>query len=75
MSEKENTKNDRKASSPDNDALFTDINAESKSYTINIDCNNSINIDLNNNKINVYCDNEDIRNKIKDSLLKCLKTL
>jgi len=73
--EKENTKNDRKTSSLDNDALFTDINTESKSYTINIDCNNSINIDLNNNKINVYCDNEDIRNKIKDSLLKCLKTL
>jgi integrator complex subunit 9 len=73
--EKESTKNDRKTSDPDSDTLFTDINTESKSYTINIDCNNSINIDLNNNKINVYCDNEDMRNKIKDSLLKCLKTL
>ena len=42
-------------------------------YLIEIDANNRIDIDINSNKIDVVCDNEDYRLKIKDSLLKCFK--
>lgn len=42
-------------------------------YLIEIDPNNRIDIDMNSNKIDVICDNEDYRLKIKDSLLKCFK--
>lgn len=45
----------------------------SNKYLIEIDANNKIDLDLNANKINVVCDNDDYRLKIKDSLLKCLK--
>jgi integrator complex subunit 9 len=48
---------------------------ENSKYTIEIDCFNKVDVDLNLNKINVLCDNEDYRVKVKDSLLKCLKTL
>lgn len=45
-----------------------------KTY-IEIDSTNKIELELSVNKINVLCDNEDYRVKIKDCLLKCLKTL
>ena len=48
--------------------------AKSK-MTIEFDSTNRVDIDLNQNSVNVFCDNEDIRLKIKDSLLKCLNVL
>lgn len=42
-------------------------------YLIELDANNRIDVDMNANKIDVVCDNEDVRLKIKDSLLKCFK--
>jgi hypothetical protein len=44
-------------------------------YLIEINKNNSIEIDVNANQINVNCENEEIRVKIKDALLKCLNSL
>ena len=75
IAEKENINTNRTNLGLQTDAIITDLNSELKSYLIKIDSNNTINVDLNSNKIDVNCDNEDIRNKIKDSLLKCLKTL
>lgn len=46
-----------------------------KMYSIEIDKSNFIDIDINCNKINVSCDNDEYRVKIKDSLLKCLGSL
>ncbi len=51
-----------------------DDDAKSK-MTIEFDNTNRVDIDLNQNTVDVFCDNEDIRLKIKDSLLKCLNVL
>lgn len=49
--------------------------AQDPIYLIEFDPLNRIQIDLNTNQVNVFCDNEDLRVKVKDSLLKCIKTL
>jgi integrator complex subunit 9 len=48
---------------------------ENGRYTIEIDCFNKIDVDLAVNRVSVLCDNEECRVKVKDALLKCLKTL
>lgn len=54
----------------------TDENTlNSKMYSVEIDKANFVDIDINCNRINVNCDNDDYRIKIKDSLLKCLSSL
>ena len=49
--------------------------SEESKKIIEFDSNNRVDIDLNQNTVNVFCDNEDIRLKVKDSLLKCLNVL
>lgn len=44
-------------------------------FTIDFDSTNRCDVDLNQNTCNIFCDNEDIRVKVKDSLLKCLNVL
>ncbi|RNA33688.1 integrator complex subunit 9 [Brachionus plicatilis] len=44
-------------------------------YLVEIDASNKIDIDMGSNRINVLCENDDFRVKIKDALLRCLKTL
>ncbi|CAF0809066.1 unnamed protein product [Brachionus calyciflorus] len=56
----------------DKDTCLVDNNLR---YLIEIDQFNRVDIDLSSNKINIICDNDDFRVKIKDSLLRCLKTL
>ena len=48
---------------------------ENAKYLIEIDVFNKIEIDLSLNKVNVMCDNEESRLKVRDTLLKCLKSL
>lgn len=76
VSEKENDEasNGLTMSSIDKDTLLVEGSANMR-YLIEIDGANRISVDLNTNKVNVVCDNEEIRVKVKDSLLKCLKTL
>jgi integrator complex subunit 9 len=50
-------------------------NLSSQRYAIEMDKSNRIEIDLNANKVNVLCDNEELRVKIRDSLTKCLNYL
>jgi integrator complex subunit 9 len=63
-------------SSLDKDTLLVDDSVLfCNRYLIEIDEQNKVEVDINLNKINVMCENDDIRVKIKDSLLKCLKAL
>jgi integrator complex subunit 9 len=55
--------------------LIESDGGESTQVLIAVDGTNRLCIEPSTNRVNVYCDNDDIRNKIKDSLLKCLKTL
>jgi integrator complex subunit 9 len=56
--------------------LFNASNLENfNHYTIEIDEFNRIDLDLSSFKVDVNCDNDEYRIKVKDTLLKCLKTL
>lgn len=52
-----------------------ELTNESNKYLIEINKTNSIDIDINSNQVCVNCENEEIRVKIKDALLKCLNIL
>ena len=43
--------------------------------TIEFDARNRVRLNVNAQQVDVVCDNDELRVKIKDSLLKCLKTL
>ncbi len=48
---------------------------KSDKYNIELDKMNKVHLDLSENKIDVLCDNEEYRVKVKDCLLKCLGSL
>lgn len=51
------------------------LNDNNLKYIIEIDAFNRIDIDMCSNIINIFCENDEFRVKIKDALLRCLKTL
>ena len=57
------------------DDVPTEYNEAKSKFCIEFDKSNRADIDLNQNLVNILCDNEDIRVKVKDSLLKCLSVL
>lgn len=59
----------------DNQSSSQNVSTNTNRYWIEMDRLNKIDVDLNTNKVNVLCENDDYRVKIKDCLLKCLKTL
>ena len=48
---------------------------EGPKYAVELDGFNWVDLDLSANRVSVFCDNEELRVKVKDALLKCLKTL
>lgn len=44
-------------------------------YFVEIDASNRIDIDVTSNKMNILCENDECRIKIKEALLRCFKTL
>ena len=74
--------NDTDYDGDDNDDKLTSNNIDSASvnnnktkFCMEFDSLNKVDIDLNQNQVNINCDNEDLRVKVKDSLLKCLNVL
>ena len=69
--------NDDKLTSNNNNNNNIDsasVNNKTK-FCMEFDSLNKVDIDLNQNQVNINCDNEDLRVKVKDSLLKCLNVL
>ena len=51
----------------------SDLNCER--YCVDFDRTNRIDLDMSGNRIEVVCDNDELRVKAKDCLLKCLSSL